>query len=110
MARLELFLLERRQGHGAQAKEELRAFAGQLRWPRLARAAGARVPGRRFPTARWSRLPPTRTSTARRRITSGRLHADDDPALARKQLLEASAEDCDQADFARQELEALQSR
>ena len=40
----------------------------------------------------------------------GRLHAPDDPTLARIQLQHAAGEECDQADFAREELQALQSR
>ena len=109
LARLELFLLERRQGRGAQAKEELRAFAGQLRspdWPApLVRAYLGDLSDGAVVEAASDKDEHCEAS-----YYLGRLHANDDPALARKQLLEASAEDCDQADFARQELEALQSR
>jgi len=38
------------------------------------------------------------------------VHAPDDAPLARRQLLQAANEDCDQAEFAREELQALQSR
>jgi hypothetical protein len=40
----------------------------------------------------------------------GRLHAPADPALARRQLLQAANEEGDEADYAREELRALQSR
>ena len=38
------------------------------------------------------------------------VHAPDDAPLARRQLFQAANEDCDQAEFAREELQALQSR
>ena len=40
----------------------------------------------------------------------GRLHAPEDASVARRQLLRAANEDCDQAELAREELQALQSR
>jgi hypothetical protein len=40
----------------------------------------------------------------------GRLHAPSEPALARNQLAIAAADECDQSEFAREELQALQRR
>ncbi|HZR08726.1 MAG TPA: serine/threonine-protein kinase [Myxococcales bacterium] len=109
IARLELFLLQRKRGQGTQAVNELRAFARSMPdgdWPAplvhayLGEAKDAQVIAAAEDSDdrcdAWYYL--------------GRLHAAQDRALAEKQLQKASAEDCDQSEFAGEELRALQSR
>jgi hypothetical protein len=100
LARLELFLVQRaelRDFVGKIADEEwplplLRAYLGEAKDEAVLRAA---------------------TDSDERCEANyylGRLHAADDAALARSQLQRAASEECDEADFAREELQALQSR
>jgi hypothetical protein len=109
LARLELFLLQRRRGRPTEADAELRAFASSMTdedWPRpLLRAY--------LGEAKDDAALAAATDDDERCEAFyylGRLHAPADPALARRQLEKAADSSCDQADFAREELQALQSR
>jgi serine/threonine protein kinase len=109
IARLELFLLQRRQGHGTQAQAELREFSRRMEdsdWPApLVKAyLGAAKDAEAIAAATDS------DERCEAWYYLGRLHAPDDPALARKQLKNATAEDCDQSERAAEELQAVQSR
>ncbi|HZX95653.1 MAG TPA: serine/threonine-protein kinase [Myxococcales bacterium] len=108
-ARLELFLLQRSHGRGSQAADDLRAWARSTDdedWPRpLVRAFLGEIKSDAAIAA---------ASDSDERCEAwyylGRLRTPEDPELARVLLGKATAEDCDQADFARQELDALQRR
>jgi hypothetical protein len=109
LARLELFLLQRRRGRPTEADAELRAFASSMTdedWPRpLLRAY--------LGEAKDDAALAAATDDDERCEAFyylGRLHAPADPALARRQLEKAADSSCDQADFAQEELQALQSR
>jgi Protein kinase domain len=109
IARLELFLLQRREGQLAQAKKELRAFSPGVaagEWPApLLRAYLGEIDDDAVLAA--ARDPDEQCEAF---YYLGRLHARDDTEVARRQLLRAANEDCDEADSAREELQALQSR
>jgi len=109
IARLELFLLQRRQGQLAQATKELRAFSSGVaagEWP--APLLRAYLGEMKDDAVLAAATDPDEQCDAYYYL--GRLHAPDDAPLARRQLLQAANEDCDQAEFAREELQALQSR
>ena len=109
IARLELFLLQRRQGQLAQATKELQAFSSGVaagEWP--APLLRAYLGEMKDDAVLAAATDPDEQCDAYYYL--GRLHAPDDAPLARRQLLQAANEDCDQAEFAREELQALQSR
>jgi len=109
IARLELFLLQRRQGQLAQATKELRAFSSGIaagEWP--APLLRAYLGEMKDDAVLAAATDPEEQCDAWYYL--GRLHAPDDAPLARRQLRQATNEDCDQAEFAREELQALQSR
>ena len=108
IARLELFLLQRQAGRSGEAQTELRVFAKSVpaAWPApLLRAyLGETKDDAVIAAARDAE------QRCEAEYYLGRLHANDDPALARRHLEKATSEDCDQADFAREDLALLQSR
>jgi serine/threonine protein kinase len=109
IARLELFLLQRRQGQLAQATKELRAFSSGIaagEWP--APLLRAYLGEMKDDAVLAAATDPEEQCDAYYYL--GRLHAPADAPLARRQLRQATNEDCDQAEFAREELQALQSR
>ncbi|MGE5048291.1 MAG: serine/threonine-protein kinase, partial [Deltaproteobacteria bacterium] len=109
VARLELFLLQRKQGRGAAAEQELRDFARALdpgECPAPLVRAYLREAGDDAVLAAARR----EDQRCEAYYYLGRLHAADDLARARTELLNAAAEPCDEAGFAREELQALQSR
>ena len=109
IARLELFLLQRRQGQLAQATKELRAFSSGIaagEWP--APLLRAYLGEMKDDAVLAAATDPEEQCDAWYYL--GRLHAPADAPLARRQLRQATNEDCDQAEFAREELQALQSR
>jgi hypothetical protein len=109
VARLELFLLQRKQGRGAEGEQELRDYARGLHpgeWPEPLVRAYLRQAGDDAVLASARR----EDERCEAYYYLGRLHAADDVARARSELLNAAAEPCDEADFAREELQALQSR
>jgi hypothetical protein len=109
LARLELFLVQRQAGRAAEARATLREFARAVEdddWPApLVRAYLGEAKDEAVVSAATD---PDEKCEAHYYL--GRLHAPDDAARARKELQKATAEDCEQADFAREELQALQSR
>jgi hypothetical protein len=109
LARLELFLVQRQAGRGADAQAALREFvrtAEDEDWPApLLRAY--------LGEAKDDAVLSAATDSDERceaHYYLGRLHAPEDAALARRELQKAVSDDCDQADFAREELQAVQSR
>jgi serine/threonine protein kinase len=109
IARLELFLLERQLGREKAAQEELREFARTLPkedWP--APLVRAYLGEEKDDAAIASAIDSDERCQGRYYL--GRLHARSDAGRARKYLQQTIAEDCDEADFAREELPALQSR
>jgi serine/threonine protein kinase len=108
IARLELYLIER-QSDRAAAQASLRQFAASVprgEWPEpLLRAyLGEERDDEVIGAAS------DEDERCEAHYYLGRLHAPTEPAVARKQLAVAASEECDQADFAREELHALQSR
>jgi len=108
IARLELYLIER-QSDRASADALLRQFAASVPpddWPApLLRAYLGK--------AKDDDVIAAATDDDERCEANyylGRLHAPADPALARKELAIAAADQCDQSEFAREELQALQRR
>jgi hypothetical protein len=109
LARLELFLVQRKAGRTEQGRAELRDFVGKIadeEWP---------LPLLRAYLGEAKDEAELRAATdsderCEANYYLGRLHAADDAALARSQLQRAASEECDEADFAREELQALQSR
>jgi serine/threonine protein kinase len=109
IARLELFLLQRQQGRGVHAQTELREFAKTVperEWPGpLVRAyLGAANDEAVIAAAADS------DERCEAEYYLGRLHAKGDVARARRLLQKATSDECDQADFAREDLAMLQSR
>ena len=109
VARLELFLLQRRAGRQAAARAELREYAKTLpreEWPTpLVRACLGEVKEEAAIAAAGDA-----DERCEAEYYLGRLHEKDDVARARRYLEKAASEECDQADFAREELALLQSR
>ncbi|HET7788490.1 MAG TPA: protein kinase [Myxococcales bacterium] len=108
-ARLELFLLQRKQGQAAAAEQELRDYARALdpgEWPAPLVRAYLRELGDEAVLAAAD----GDDQRCEANYYLGRLHAADDLPRARAELSKAAAEPCGQADFAREELDALQSR
>jgi len=109
IARLELFLLQRRAGRRDAARAELREFAKTLprgEWPApLVRACLGEIKEEAAIAAAGDA-----DERCEAEYYLGRLHQEDDVARARRHLQKAASEDCDQADFAREELALLQSR
>jgi len=109
IARLELFLLQRNAGREVEAQKDLRAFAAGLerdKWPApLLRSYLAEA---RDAATLDAATGPDEECEANYYL--GRFHARDDVAQARKYLEKATDEDCDQAQFAREDLAQLQSR
>jgi len=109
VARLELFLLQRKEGAAKQAEQDLRDYARGLEpdeWPApLVRAYLGEARDDDVLKAAGDE-----DERCEANYYLGRLHASDDVARARAELSQATAEGCDQADFAREELDALQSR
>jgi serine/threonine protein kinase len=108
IARLELYLIER-QSDRASADASLRKFAASVPpedWPApLLRAF--------LGNAKDDEVIAAATDDDERCEANyylGRLHAPAEPALARKELASAVADECDQSEFAREELQALQRR
>jgi serine/threonine protein kinase len=109
IARLELFLVQRRSGREGEARAELGEFAKNVPegdWPApLVRAFLGQMKDAAVIAA---------ASDSDERCEAeyylGRLHAKDDVALARRLLQKATSDECDQAEFAREELGTLQSR
>jgi hypothetical protein len=109
VARLELFLLQRKQGRAAIGEQELRDYARELdpgEWPAPLVRAYLRELGDDAVLAAAG----DDDERCEANYYLGRLHAVDDLPRARAELAKAAREPCDQADFAREELEALQSR
>ncbi len=109
VARLELFLLQRWRGHQQQARDELRAFAKSMEegdWP----APLVRVYLGEGKDADAMAAATDSDERCEAWYYLGRLHAPEDPALARKQLENAKAAECDQSGFAEEELQVLQRR
>jgi len=108
-ARLELFLLQRRAGRQDAARAELRKFAKTLprgEWPApLVRACLGEIKDEAAIAAAGDA-----DERCEAEYYLGRLHERDDFARARRHLEKAASDDCDQADFAREELALLQSR
>jgi len=109
VARLELFLLQRRAGRQEAARAELREFAKTLlrgEWPApLVRACLGEIEDQAAIAAAGDA-----DERCEAEYYLGRLHERDDVGRARRHLEKAAFEDCDQADFAREELALLQSR
>jgi hypothetical protein len=108
VARLELYLLQRKTGQKPEAELALRDLARTLddEWP---------TPLVRGYLGEWKddRVIAAAGDSDERceaEYYLGRLHAADDVKAARRHLQNATHEDCDEADFAREELDALQSR
>ncbi len=108
IARLELYLIER-QSDRASADASLQQFAASVPaedWPApLLRAFLGK--------AKDDEVIAAATDDDERCEANyylGRLHAPAEPALARKELAIAVADECDQSEFAREELQALQRR
>jgi serine/threonine protein kinase len=109
IARLELFLLQRNAGREAEAQKELRAYAAAVEkdeWPAplLRTYLGQARDAAALEAASGD------DEECEANYYLGRFHARDDVAQARKYLEKATGEDCDQAEFAREDLAQLQSR
>jgi hypothetical protein len=109
LARLELFLLQSRQGRRAAAQSELRSFAASMpkdEWPApLVRAfLGEESEASALAAAGDD------DERCEAHYYLGVLHVRDDPSRARTELQKAMDARCDQSDFAEQELETLQRR
>jgi len=108
IARLELYLIER-QSDRASAEASLRQFAASVPaedWP-------APLVSAFLGKAKDDEVIAAATDDDERCEANyylGRLHAPAEPALARKELAIAVADECDQSEFAREELQALQRR
>ena len=109
LARLELFLVQRQAKRAPEAQNTLREFAKSLEdeeWPKpLVRAYLGEEKDETVISAATDS-----DERCEAHYYLGRLHGPDDAALARRELQKAVADDCDQADFAREELQALQRR
>jgi serine/threonine protein kinase len=109
IARLELFLVRRRAGRGNEGQAELREFAKTVRqgeWPApLLRAYLGQAKDEAVVAAATDE-----DEQCEAEYYLGRLHAKDDVVLARRHLEKVVSGECDQADFAREDLAALQSR
>jgi len=109
IARLELFLLQRRAGRQDAARAQLREFAKTLprgEWPApLVRACLGEVKDEVAIAAAGDA-----DERCEAEYYLGRLHEKGDVARARRHLEKAASEECDQADSAREELALLQSR
>ena len=107
-ARLELYLIERQSDRSA-ADASLREFAASVppdEWPApLLRAFLGKAKDDEVIAAASDD-----DERCEANYYLGRLHAPTEPALARKELAIAVADDCDQSEFAREELQALQRR
>ena len=107
-ARLELYLIERQSDRSA-ADASLRQFAASVppdEWPApLLRAFLGKAKDDEVIAAASDD-----DERCEANYYLGRLHAPTEPALARKELAIAVAHDCDQSEFAREELQALQRR
>jgi serine/threonine protein kinase len=108
VVRLELFLLQRQRGKEAKAKAELRAFAKSMEgdWP----APLVRVYLGEAKDADALGAASDSDERCEASYYLGRLHAPDQPSLARERLQDAKAGECEQSGFAEQELQQLQSR
>ena len=109
IARLELFLLQRDSGRAGDAHAGLREFSRTLEadeWP------SPLVRGYLGQMKDDAVLAAAADSDERceAEYYLGRLHAKDDLSAARRLLQKATAEECDQAGFAREDLAQLQSR
>jgi len=108
IARIELFLLQQKAGR-PDAKAELRSFAKSVppdEWPApLLRAYLGEASDQAVLEAATG---PEEECEAEYYL--GRLHAKDDVDLARKHLEKATEEDCEQSQFAREDLALLQRR
>ncbi len=108
-ARLELFLLQRKQGAGDAAESELKAFAGSLahdRWPApLVRLYLGEI-GASDAIAAAS----DDEERCEAHYYLGRLHLEDDPSLARSELERVARSRCDRSELAKEDLQALQRR
>jgi hypothetical protein len=109
VARIELFLLQSRAGRQEAARAELREFAKTLprgEWPAaLVRACLGEVKDETAIAAAGDA-----DERCEAEYYLGRLHERDDVARARRHLEKAASEECDQAEFAREDLALLQSR
>ena len=109
LARLELFLLQRDSGRAADARAELREFSKTLEageWPLpLVRAYLGQMKDEAVIAAATDS-----DERCEADYYLGRLQAKDDVSSARRHLERATGQDCDQADFAREDLQQLQSR
>jgi len=108
IARIELFLLQQKAGRSA-AKAELREFAKSVpadEWP--APLLRAYLGEESDAAVLEAATGPEEECEAEYYL--GRLHAGDDPNLARKYLTTAAEEDCDRSEFAREDLAQLQRR
>ena len=109
IARLELYLLQRKAGREQEAQSGLRDLARTLpqdEWP---------APLVRGYLGQWKddQVMAAAGDSDERcegEYYLGRLRALDDAKAARRHLQNATSEDCDEADFAREDLAALQSR
>ena len=108
LVHLELFLLQRQRGQERKARTELSAFAKSMErdWP----APLVRVYLGEGKDADAMAAATDSDERCEAWYYLGRLHAPDDPTLARKQLQNVKAEECDRSDFAEEELQQLQSR
>src|SRR5262249_38946014 len=109
IARLELFLLQRGAGRETEAQKDLRAFATGMEkdeWP----APLFRVYLGQARDAAALEAAAGDDEECEANYYLGRYHARDDAAQARKYLEKATDEDCDRAQFAREDLAQLQSR
>ena len=108
VARLELYLIERQSDRSA-ADASLRQFAASVppdEWPApLLRAFLGKAKDDEVIAAASDD-----DERCEANYYLGRLHAPTEPALARKELAIAVADECDQSEFAREELQALQRR
>jgi serine/threonine protein kinase len=109
IARLELYLLQRKAGREREAQSGLRDLARtvpQDEWPApLVRGYLGQLKDVQVISAAGDS-----DERCEAEYYLGRLHALDDAKAARRHLQNATSEDCDEAEFAREDLAALQSR
>ena len=109
IARLELYLLQRKAGREREAQSGLRDLGRTIprdEWPApLVRGYLGQLKDHQVIAAAEES-----DDRCEAEYYLGRLRALDDAKAARRHLQNATSEDCDEADFAREDLAALQSR